>query len=160
VRNQMLIKEAILKADHAFVYDNSALNRPAERAIDLKLGKVARDRRAGSCVGPRSLCEGLEKFSPARLNAPAASFADAKGIAEKFAGPGAQLRIPNHGRNSAIRGEIIGETAEHWVQRVDEQSFIAHFKSALPSQIQLHKVYEISYPQRGRGVAQELSPRL
>src|SRR5688572_4179953 len=42
VRNQALIKEAILKADIAFVYDNSALNKPAERAIDFKRGTVVR----------------------------------------------------------------------------------------------------------------------
>lgn len=155
VRNQALIKEAVLKADLAFVYDNSALNKPPERSIDFKAGQVVRIADRVPAWARELYAKELEKFSPARLNAPAASFSDAKAIAEKLAGPTAELRIPRHGRNSVERGEIVGETAEHWVQRVNEKSFIAHFKTAIPLKLQLHKIYEIGYPQRGRGVAQE-----
>ncbi|WP_431121463.1 zeta toxin family protein [Variovorax paradoxus] len=39
-RNQPLIREAVLLADHAFVYDNSGLNMPAERLIAFSKGQV------------------------------------------------------------------------------------------------------------------------
>ena len=39
-RNQPLIREAVLLADHAFVYDNSGLNMPARRLIAFTRGRV------------------------------------------------------------------------------------------------------------------------
>jgi predicted ABC-type ATPase len=39
-RNLPLIREAVLLADHAFVYDNSGLNMPARRLIALTKGRV------------------------------------------------------------------------------------------------------------------------
>jgi len=39
-RNQPLIREAVLLADHAFVYDNSGLNAPAQRVIAFREGRV------------------------------------------------------------------------------------------------------------------------
>jgi len=39
-RNQPLIREAVLLADHAFVYDNSGLNMPARRLIAFTRGQV------------------------------------------------------------------------------------------------------------------------
>ena len=39
-RNQPLIREAVLLADHAFVYDNSGLNTPARRLIAFTRGRV------------------------------------------------------------------------------------------------------------------------
>ena len=41
-RNQELIRQAVLAADRAFVYDNSALNRPAALAIEFDRGRVVR----------------------------------------------------------------------------------------------------------------------
>lgn len=39
-RNQALIRQAVLKADDAFVYDNSALNKPPALAMRLSQGRV------------------------------------------------------------------------------------------------------------------------
>ncbi|BEP64947.1 zeta toxin family protein (plasmid) [Variovorax sp. V213] len=39
-RNQPLIREAVLLADHAFVYDNSGLNMPARRLIAFTKGQL------------------------------------------------------------------------------------------------------------------------
>jgi len=41
-RNQNLIKQAALKCDMAFVYDNSALNKPPKLAISFTNGRVDR----------------------------------------------------------------------------------------------------------------------
>lgn len=155
-RNKALIRAAVLKADDAFVYDNSALNERPARAIDFRQGKVVRIAERVPAWARELYAKELERFSPARLDAPAASLADAKSIASRLAGPDAALLIPRYGRGSAVRGEMVGETAEHWVQRVGEKSFVAHPKSALPAALHLHKLYEIAYPPRGRAVAQEV----
>ena len=156
VRNQALIKEAILKADIAFVYDNSALNRPPERAIDFKLGRVVRIAERVPAWARGLYAKELEIFSPARLNPAAASFADAKEIVTKIGGPDAELRIPAHGRNATLRGEIVGESAAHWIQQVGD-AYVAHFKTSVSGDVRLHRSYDIAYPQRGRGSASEVA---
>lgn len=155
VRNQALIKEAVLLSDRAFVYDNSALNKAPDRAIDFKDGQVIRIADRVPTWARDLYAKELEKFSPARLNPAAASFADAKAIVAKIGGPDAELRIPNHGKTAILRGEIVGETAEHWVQKVEDAMYVAHFKSAVTGEVRMHRTYDIAYPQRGRGMAQE-----
>jgi predicted ABC-type ATPase len=41
-RSPLLIKRAVLNADHGFVYDNSALNRPPALAISFHNGRINR----------------------------------------------------------------------------------------------------------------------
>lgn len=157
VRNQALIKEAVLKADIAFVYDNSALNRPPERAVDFKLGKVVRIAERVPAWARGLYAKELEMFSPARLNPAAASFADAKEIVAKIGGPDAELRIPKHGRDATLRGEIVGESASHWIQQVGAGIYVAHFKTSVSGDVRLHQAYDIAYAQRGRGSASEVA---
>jgi predicted ABC-type ATPase len=158
VRNQSLIKQAVSLADRAFVYDNSALNKDPDMAIEFKRGQVVCLAERVPAWARDLYAKELEKFSPARLNPAAASFADAKAIVAKIGGSGAELRIPSHGRNYVLRGEIVGESAEHWVQKVDDETYVAHFKSAVSGNVRLHRHYEVSYPQRGRGAADEILP--
>lgn len=157
LRNQSLIREAVLLSDRAFVYDNSALNKAPDRAIDFKDGQVIRIADRVPTWARDLYAKALEKFSPARLNPAAASFADAKAIVVKIGGPEAELRIPNHGKTAILRGEIVGETAEHWLQQVEEHMYVAHFKGAVRGAVRMHKTYAIAYPQRGRGIAQEIA---
>lgn len=156
VRNQALIREAILRADRAFVYDNSTRNKAPDLGMTFKDGQVINVTERVPAWARDLYAQELAKFSPARLNPAAASFADAKEIAARLGGEGTELRIPGHGRDSMIRGEIVGETAVHWLQRSDEGVFIAHFKTSIADQVQMHKVYDIAYPQRGRGTAHEV----
>jgi predicted ABC-type ATPase len=156
VRNQALIKAAVLDADRAFVYDNSRLNKPPEIAIKFKLGKVVQVSDRVPAWVRELYADELAIFSPARLNPAAASFADAKEIAAKLGGPDAVVRIPTHGRDSVTAGPLVGETAEHWLQRVDEHTFVAHFKTALSAHsVALHTPYEIGYPKPGQAALRE-----
>lgn len=41
-RNPALIRQAVLRADRAFVYDNSALNRAPVPTLDFELGQRVR----------------------------------------------------------------------------------------------------------------------
>lgn len=145
-RNQALIRQAMLKADYGFVYDNSRLNRPAERVIDFKEGQVIRVSGTVPAWARELYSLELQHVSASRLNPAAASFAEAQQLAQRL-DAGAQLRIPQ--RESIHRGEIVAETALHWVQRTDPQLFIAHIKSAVDQPLQLHGIYDISYPTRG-----------
>jgi hypothetical protein len=72
----------------------------------------------------------LEMFSPARLNPGAASFADGKAIATRIGGEDATLQIAKGGET--YRGTVVGETALHWIQRLQDSVFVAHFKDRLP----------------------------
>jgi len=155
-RNQALIRQAVLGADHAFVYDNSTRNKAPDLGMTFRDGQVVKVTERVPAWARDLYADELAKFSPARLNPAAASFADAKGIAARLGGEGAQLRIPGHGRDSNIRGEIVGETAEHWLQRAEDGVFIAHFKTSITGTVQLHRVYDIAYPQRGRGLTHEV----
>jgi len=132
-RNQALIKQAVLRSDLAFVYDNSSLNRRASLAITFRSGTVI---EIGGQVPAwaRTLYEQeLEMFSPARLNPGAASFADGKAIATRIGGEDATLQIAKSGET--YRGTVVGETALHWIQRLQDSVFVAHFKDRLPADV-------------------------
>jgi predicted ABC-type ATPase len=132
-RNQALIKQAVLQSDRAYVYDNSTLNRRASLAIKFRSGTVI---EIGSQVSAwaRKLYEPeLEMFSPARLNPGAASFADGKAIATRIGGTDAALQIATSGET--YRGTVVGETALHWIQRLQDSVFVAHFKDRLPADV-------------------------
>jgi predicted ABC-type ATPase len=63
-RNQELIKQAVLAADHAFIYDNSTRNKPPALGLTFRNGKVIHV----SELAPGWACDlyskELEKFSP------------------------------------------------------------------------------------------------
>ena len=156
-RNQALIRTAILMSDRAFVYDNSALNQAPSRAIDLKDGLVIRVSGQVPTWARNLYGEELQRFSPGVLHPVAASFAEAKAMVQTLAGNSAELRIPEHGAGHANRGQLVGETAIHWVQQVSVALYVAHLKRSLPDFLKLHEVYEIQYPQRDRGVVHALN---
>lgn len=153
-RNQALIRQAMLVADYGFVYDNSRLNRSPERVIDFKAGRVIRVSGTVPAWARELYAQELQHVSASRLNPAAASFAEAQQLAQRL-DAGAQLRIPE--RDSINRGEVVGETALHWVQRTEPGLFIAHIKSAVDQPLQLHGFYDISYPKRG-AVVRPTSP--
>jgi hypothetical protein len=159
-RNQALIRRAALGADYAYVYDNSVRGKPPVRSILFRDGQVVELAEHVPAWARSLYAPDLHKFSPARLNSTAASLADAREIAIRIAGSDAVLEVPTHGRESIRRGEIVGETAEHWLQRVGDREFIAHFKDSIDAPVQLHKVYDIGYPQRGRSKSREVAAEL
>jgi len=133
-RNQALIREAALNSDFAFVYDNSGLNQRPSLAISFKLGKVLKVGGQVPTWARELYAQELEMFSPARLNPASASFADAKAIAIKLGGDRSTLRVAKTG--AMHRGTVVGETALHWIQQLDDTSFVAHFKDRLPANAQ------------------------
>lgn len=109
-RNQALIKQAALKSDKAFVYDNSVLNKAPTRVIIFTNGKV--DNLAENVpTWARDLYKSeLKPFSQTRQNA-AASYSDAKDLG----GENAKLSLPLSQKQD-YKGKIVGESALHVIQ--------------------------------------------
>ncbi|WP_258597198.1 hypothetical protein [Mesorhizobium sp. AR07] len=71
----------------------------------------------------------LQNFSQSRQHRDAASFADAKAIAERALGQESRTFIPRP--ISEYSGKVIGETDLHLVQQIGARSAIAHFRDKL-----------------------------
>ena len=160
-RNPELIRQAVMQADKAFIYDNSTLGRPPMLVMEFTKGKVVRVSDRVPSWARELYSNELSPFSPARLNPEAASFADAKAIVEKVSGGAAVLRLP-HKDNLAHIGPIVGESEKHWVQKVQDGVYVAHFKSKIGQPVELQKPYAITYD--GQGLvritpAPELQPK-
>jgi predicted ABC-type ATPase len=158
-RNPALIRQAVLRADRAFIYDNSRLNQDPALAIEFKNGQVARVSDQVPLWARDLYAKELEAISPNRLNAAAASFADARAIAEKLNGSQVPLRIPEVGELQATRGKMVGETSLHWLQQVRGVEFVAHFKSALQMPIALQADYKVTYLRKGVGTVEPWEPK-
>ena len=157
-RNPALIREAVLRSDRAYVYDNSVLNRDPELHVKFKDGQVIE----ASASVPKWACAlyagELAPYSPTRLNPTAASFADAKTMAEKIGGDGAVTGDADHLGPGASTGRIVGETSLHWLQQTLSRTFVAHLKSGLASDIRLQHTYKITPTSGGRAEAVLLRP--
>ena len=157
-RNPALIREAALRSDRAYVYDNSALNRDPELHVKFRDGQVIEASESVPKWARALYADELAPYSPARLNPAAASFADAKTMAEKIGGDGAMVGVADQRNPKAYAGRIIGETALHWLQQTRPQTFVAHLKSSLTSDLRVHNKYEIKPTGRGRSDAVLLGP--
>lgn len=157
-RNPALIRQAVLQSDKAFVYDNSALNKSPALTIELTVGKVVRVSDQVPTWARDLYAKELEPFSASRLNPAAASFADAKVIAQKLGGDAVVVRIPGNNKSQVHEGKMVGETALHWVQQVQDKTFVTHFKTALPSTIELQRIYQVHYTAHGRARAEWVRP--
>ena len=153
-RNQELIRGAVLKADRAFVYDNSALNTPPTMTIKFLNGSVA--KVSGNVPEwARSLYKNeLMPFSQARLNPAAASYDDVKEIAKKIGGENVKVMIALG--DKPYKGKIEGESALHILQSTEDKSvFVAHFKQSLKGNFEVGKEVLISYKSKFKAVVED-----
>ena len=77
-RNPALIREAVLLADHAFIYDNSTRGKPPALEVQFKHGLVVNASDHVPTWARDLYSKELEPYSISRINPAAASFADAK----------------------------------------------------------------------------------
>lgn len=115
-RNPALIREAVLKADKAFIYDNSALARRPTLLLEFTHGSVVGVSDQVTGWAHTLYAKELEPFSATRLNPVTASFAEAKLIAHRLGGAGADVQLARSGQTYS--GKMVGETAMHWVQQI------------------------------------------
>lgn len=144
VRNQALIREAVRTADRAFVFDNSKLGEPHRLAMSFRQGDVVRLNDPVPNWARQLYAEDLSRFTPQRVNAPAASYEAAAALTRQLLGEGARTFIARpEGRYA---GEIIGITQMHVVQKLSGRAAVAHFADRLPRQLDLKERLVVQYP--------------
>jgi predicted ABC-type ATPase len=149
LRNQPIIRDAVLLSDRAYIYDNSVLGKAPSLSIKFNASKVVGVESPVPAWARDLYAKELEPFSLSKLNPSAASFADAKSIVHTLSGSKGQLRIPDAG--SEHIGVVVGETAKHIIQQTKQAEYIAHFKAALSTSVEQQAICKISYSAIGRG---------
>lgn len=125
VRNQSLIRQAVLQSDKAVVFDNSRLDNRAAQTIVFHAGQVVWVSDSVPAWARDIYSDSLKGYSLESLNPRASSFTKAKALAvEKLASP-CKLYIAEPG--ARYSGEVLGHTAFHSVQKVREGVAVAHF---------------------------------
>jgi predicted ABC-type ATPase len=131
VRNQGLIRDAVLRADRAYVYDNS---RPAEsprHVLTFHHGTVHKAQEYLPKWTRKLYARELQQAPGERRNPATASFEEARRIAHNFGGNAAHVGIAGH-RAGVYLGAIVGETDHHVLQQIGPAAYVAHFKTRLP----------------------------
>ncbi len=129
VRNQPLIREALLLADTAKIYDNTRVGTPHSLSIMFEQGHVTRIIDPVPSWARDLYSTELDRFSPAQLNAPAVSFAQAEAATQQALGTDARTFVARS--DGSYKGRILAETSMHVVQQIGARSAVAHFKDRL-----------------------------
>ena len=161
VRNQPLIREAVLMADAGQVFDNSKVATPHTLAIAFDRGTVSRVNGSVPVWARELYGKELDRLTPEQVNMPAVSFADASSKAQQAIGADTRTFIArNDGRYS---GPIVAESSMHVVQQIGARSAVAHFKSrldlvpALGQQVSI--IYDLQKNMRGHTQALDAPAR-
>lgn len=158
VRNQALIRDAVRTADRGFVFDNSRLGEPARLAVGFRNGEVVRLNDPVPNWARQLYADDLARFTPQRVNAPAASYEAATAMTKQLLGEGARTFIARpEGRYA---GEVIAKTEMHVVQRLSGKATVAHFADRLPRELQMNERVVVQYPadRTGRITIESLTP--
>lgn len=152
-RSGELIRQAVERADYAFVYDNSLIGRAPKLALALRDGKLLHASQRVPAWARALYAHELAGVSMARLNPAAASFEDAKRIVANLGKAEAALAVPLTRKGSTYTGTVVGETALHYIQRVDDTCYVGHFKGVFERPLAINRDYALTYTGRGRALA-------
>ncbi|MBP2480126.1 putative ABC-type ATPase [Stenotrophomonas sp. PvP093] len=147
-RSQTLIRDAVLKADRAFVYDNSAYGDHHRLALAFKSGNLQMASNVPSWA--RDLYqEKLEKLAPQRVNGPAHSFAHAHALTLGLLGADARTYVAQPGGD--YRGPVLAKTDLHLIQQIgSSKTAIAHFKERVAVDAKVGDRVRITYDAAGK----------
>lgn len=149
-RNRDIIRQAALKADRAFVYDNSLRNELPRLVLELERGRVV-GMAPNMPKWTRELyAPELRNLAPKQPNPAAHSFEQARQLALQKLGASAKTYIGGAPGPNAFSGVILGHTDLHVVQQVGAATAVAHFKNALTSEPAKDECVHIRYPERGQ----------
>ena len=144
-RNKDLIRQAVLRSDKAFIYDNSALNRPPTKSIGLSNGKVDYLAEIVPAWARELYKKELTPYSQSRQNPAAASYYEIKKIASDISTTEPAVLLPLD-KNKNYKGKIVGESALHILQKGEkENDYTAHFKSSLDKAVEVGENVSIVY---------------
>ena len=152
-RNKDLIKEAAIKADRAFIYDNSKLNKPSFLVMSMKQGIVDRLSENVPTWARELYKEQLKPYSQSRQNAAAFSFNDIKQVAQTIAGDKANVLIPDTKKQQYYQGQVVGESSLHLLQQTGEKGdYTAHFKGNMDKRPKLGDNMLVDYQSKSKAV--------
>jgi len=151
-RNQEIIKSAVLASEKGYIYDNSVKGKPPTLAISFHKGIA--DRVSGQVPAwARSLyASELNRYTDTKLNPAAASYSDIKKMAESFEGKETKVSIPSP-KEPIYKGEIVGESSLHYLQKTDSGDYVGHFKDVFKHEFSLGIHARISYQTRYKATA-------
>ena len=157
-RGEALISEAARLSDHAFVYDNSNWGKEPQLHLQFEKGKVI----SASNDVPKWQCEvyanDLERFLQAQLNPAAASYQAIDEMAKKLTGNNkTRAQIPQ--KSQTYKGALIGESAQHYLQKTSGEKYVAHFKTAIGKDHKLGHDLSIAYDNRRNATTQDIAPK-
>ena len=127
-RNQELIREAVVNADQAYVYDNSIRGQAPKAIITFENGRAVQASDKMPQWARELYAQELRSFSPARLNEAAESFRQLGNIAKEQIDPRAKVLVPT-GRQT-YHGKIVGESGLHALQQTRDGKLYGHFKTS------------------------------
>jgi len=155
-RNQAFIRSAVLKADMAYVYDNSVRGQAPKAIITFDKGRAVLASSKMPKWARELYGEQLRSFSPARLNKAAESFRRLGGIAKEQIDPKAAVLIP--AGKKIYGGPIIGESDLHVLQQTRDGKLFGHFKTALSGQFKIGEDVSIAYSSRNKAAVARSKP--
>jgi predicted ABC-type ATPase len=142
-RSKALIKEAVINADRGLVFDNSRLGQPPEMTLSFERGQVTYASDRVPNWASELYAEKLKEYTASRLNPAAASYTEAKAMTQKILGEEAKTYIPRD--VGKYQGEVIGQTAKHTLQQLNDKSVVAHFTDKLQNQPTMNSYATIQY---------------
>jgi len=150
-RNQALIRDAVVLADSAWIYDNSSLESHHRLALVFREGRV---HTIGGNVPAwaRILYRAeLSAFTLEQLSAPSHSFAQAGALTHAILGAASRTFVGHP--NGDYVGVIIASTALHTLQQVGAKAVVAHFSSRLTEPVRAGDRVRIRYSDDARTAA-------
>lgn len=146
-QSQAVIRDAAKLADRAYVFDNSSLGKPQRLVATLEQGRATRAAENLPAWTREQYADALSSYSPARQHRAATSFADANKLAGNAIGETARTYIPRP--KGVYSGPVIGETDLHVVQKLGQDSAVAHFRDQLGRAVKVGEKVEVRYDAQG-----------
>lgn len=154
-RSLPLIRDAVLMADRAYVYDNSADDRPHSMALIFSRGELI--KTPGNNV-PKWVsdlyAEKLKGYSPQQLNPARHSFSEAKAIGQGMLGEQARIYVAK--AQGTYTGDVLARTEMHTLQQVGSHGGIAHLSRKLDRAPALGSAVRIVYTDAQHAIVTDL----
>lgn len=147
-RNQPLIREAVMRADDGFVYDNSEMGVPAKMVLQLREGVITRIASDTPQWAQNVYAQVMTTYPVMRAGAAIVDIREAEDIVREKLGEGASTFIPNY--NAGYSGEVIGKTTRLVVQKTASDRAVFHFNDRLERVPALGEHISVRYAGRSK----------
>lgn len=141
-RNQSLIRDAVLQADRAYIFDNSSMGSPPKLALSFDKGVVNRVVEDVPAWCQELYAKELQRFRASFQTAtPETDSLDkAKAAADALG-----LKSTKASLNKTYSGEIVASSRLHLVQKTSPDTAVIHSKKTLIRPLKVGATCEITY---------------